>query len=137
MLSSGASTSDASRSGDASEDDGTSSDGTASSSNASGDASAADAAHALFVSATSPDALSSLSRAAREAIAGATACVCASLDGDGDAALALLRLVVMDALALDEACLRAVSPLATAPESAEDLEPVSYTHLTLPTKRIV
>ena len=43
-------------------------------------------------------------------------------DGDGDAALAVLRLVVMDALALDEARLRAVSPLAAAPESAEDLE---------------
>lgn len=90
---------------------------------ASGDASAADAAHALFVSATSPDALSSLSRAAREAVAGATACVCAGLDGDGDAALAVLRLVVVDALALDENGLRAVAPLAAAPpQSAEDLE---------------
>ena len=120
MLSSGASTSDSvSRSGDASEDDGKSSDGT--SSDASQDASAADAARALFVSAVERDALSSLSRTTREAVAGATACVCAGLDGDGDAALEVLRLVVIDALALDEANLRAVQPLVTAPASLEDL----------------
>jgi hypothetical protein len=120
MLSSGASTSDSvSRSGDASEDDGNSSDGN--SSDASQDASAADAARALFVSAVERDALSSLSRTTREAVAGATACVCAGLDGDGDAALHVLRLVVIDALALDEANLRAVQPLVTAPASLEDL----------------
>ena len=120
MLSSGASTSDSvSRSGDASEDDGNSSDGN--SSDASQDASAADAARALFVSAVERDALSSLSRTTREAVAGATACVCAGLDGDGDAALDVLRLVVIDALALDEANLRAVQPLVTAPASLEDL----------------
>ena len=119
MLSSGASASDASRFGDASgDDDGNASDASAS----SADASAADAARALFVSAVEQDALSSLSRAAREAVAGATACVCAGLDGDGDAALEVLRLVVIDALALDEAHLDAARPLVTAPASEADLD---------------
>ena len=119
---SGLSARDASRSGDASGDDGNSSDGNSSNASDELGASAADAARALYVSAVEQDALSSLSRAAREAVAGATACVCAGLDGDGDAALEVLRLVVVDALALDEARLRATRPLVTAPASAADLD---------------
>ena len=81
------------------------------------------AARLLFVQVVERNGLGSLTLNEKEAVAGATACVCFGLDGDLSAATEVLRLTVIDLLGLEITNLKAVEPLMSnePPEALEDV----------------